>query len=121
MTQTAVDDANWQDTRRVEVWAGELRVNLVRLIAIVLFYGRHLIEFFLADANSPVRGAYHVRVTIIVIAWAAVAVLLHLALSRRRMPENLKFAVVGFDLLMTTLLCAIAGGPRTPLVLIYFP
>ena len=110
----------WRDARRVEAWAGELRVNLIRLIAIVLFYGRHLIEFFLAPADSPVRGAYHIRVTAVIVAWAAMAVVLHVMLSRRRMPEPLKYFSVGLDLLMTTLLCAIAGGPRTPLILLYY-
>src|SRR5947199_10874842 len=76
-----VEDPTWLDARRVEAWAGELRVNLIRLIAIVVFYGRHLIEFFLAAADSPVRGRYHLRVTAVVIAWAAMAVVLHVLLS----------------------------------------
>src|SRR4051794_34886816 len=81
----------WLDARRPEAWAGELRVNLVRLLAIVLFYGRHLVEFYLAAPGAPMRGVYHVRVTVIVLAWATAAVALHLLLSRRRLPEPLPF------------------------------
>src|SRR3954469_21152656 len=84
-------DVAWLDARRPEAWAGELRVNLIRLIAIVLFYARHLVEFYLAAPGSSVRGNYHTRVTVIVIAWAAFAVALHLILSRRRLPEPLPY------------------------------
>jgi hypothetical protein len=116
----AAHDTEWLDARRPEAWAGELRVNLVRLLAIVLFYARHLVEFYLAAPDAPVRAVYHARVTVIVLAWAAMAVALHLLLSRRRLPESLPFVAVFVDLLMVTLLCAAAGGPRTPLVLLYF-
>src|SRR5690349_17827456 len=84
-------ETSWLDARRPESWAGELRVNLVRLVAIVLFYGRHLVEFYMAAPAAPVRGVYHVRVTVNVLTWAAMAVALHLLLSRRRLPEPLPF------------------------------
>src|SRR3954464_12920987 len=105
---TEVTTARWDDVSRVEVWAGELRVNLIRLVAIVLFYGRHLVEFYLASPGSPVRGPYHPRATAVVVAWSAAAVLLHVALSRRRMPVWLPYFTVLLDVLMVTVLCAIA-------------
>ena len=110
----------WHDVSRVESWAGEVRVNLVRLIAIVLFYGRHLVAMFTAGDNSPERGRYHLLVTAITLAWAALAVILHIWLSRRQMPPWLKYAAVLTDALMMTLLCVAAGGPMSPLVLLYF-
>ena len=58
---------SWELSRRVEAWAGEIRVNLIRIAAIVLFYGRHLIEVMLAPKDSPVRGEYHLRVTAVVL------------------------------------------------------
>jgi hypothetical protein len=116
-----LEDATWPDARRPEAWAGELRVNLIRLVAIVLFYGRHLVDFYLASPGSPVRGAYHARVTIVVVAWAAAAILLHVTLSRRRVAESLPYFTVLLDLLMVTVLVALAGRPRGPLVLLYFP
>src|SRR4051812_30323648 len=67
----------WDDVSRVESWAGEVRVNLVRIIAIVLFYGRHLVAIFTAGDTSPERGRYHLLVTAITLAWAALAVILH--------------------------------------------
>jgi hypothetical protein len=45
---------------------------------------------------------------------------IHLILSRRVYPPAMKFATALLDVLMITVLCAIAGGPKTPLVLLYF-
>jgi hypothetical protein len=115
------DELNWADTSRVEAWAGELRVNLVRMIALVLFYARHLIEFWLGGPGSPYRGAYHARVTWIVIAWAVMAIIMHLRLSRRHYHAWTKYLAVGWDCAMVVALGAIAGGPRSPLVLLLFP
>jgi hypothetical protein len=114
------DDSLWRDVRRPEAWAGELRVNLIRLLAIVVFYARHLVEFYAAAPDAPVRGVYHGRVTVTVLLWATAAVVLHLILSRRHLPRALPYAAVLLDVLMTTLLCCVAGGPRTPLVVLYF-
>jgi hypothetical protein len=110
----------WDDVARVESWAGEVRVNLVRLIAIVLFYGRHLVMMFLGGDASAERGRYHLMVTAIVLGWATLAVILHVWLTRRHMPWWLKYAAVLMDGLMMTLLCAVSGGPKSALVLLYF-
>jgi hypothetical protein len=110
----------WQDARRVEAWAGELRVNVIRLIAIALFYGRHLVEYFLANPDARVRGVYHARVTFVCAAWFAVALALHIVLTRRRMPWWLSYATVAWDAAMITILCMLTGDARTPLVLLLF-
>lgn len=111
---------DWDDTRRIEAWAGELRVNVIRLIAIALFYGRHLIEYWMAAPDAKVRGLYHARVTFVCAAWFAVALALHVVLTRRRMPWWLSYAAVTFDAAMIAILCMLTGDARTPLVLLFF-
>ena len=70
MTTDSPTTDRWDEVRRVEQWAGEVRVNLIRLTGIVLFYGRHLADYALAPADSPTlstssivsfatRGRYH--------------------------------------------------------------
>jgi hypothetical protein len=110
----------WHDSRRPESWAGEIRVNLVRLLAIALFYGRHLVEVMLSGRDSPLRGRYHLAVTMVVIVWVFEAVVLHLWLSRRFWADWIKYAAVLWDAMMITTLCAVAGGVHTPLLLLYF-
>src|SRR6185503_9028121 len=56
--------------------------------------------------------------------WAGVAGAVHLVLSRRIHPPAMKFITSLLDVLMITLLCAIADDPQipriTPLLLLYF-
>ena len=115
-----IEPSAWSDARRIESWAGEIRVNMIRLAAIVIFYARHLVELYVSPHDSPVRGVYHARVTVIVLAWAMAAVGLHVVLARRRLPAALQVGAVLLDLLMTTLVCCVAGGPRTALIVLYF-
>ncbi|HEY8665750.1 MAG TPA: prolipoprotein diacylglyceryl transferase family protein [Tepidisphaeraceae bacterium] len=103
-----------------ESWAGEIRVNLIRLVAIVLFYGRHLAEYFIARGDAVARG-YHLRVTMIVGVWAIAAVILHRLLRARSMMPALSYIAAILDLLLITLLCMIGDGPKSPLILLYFP
>ncbi|HEX4796585.1 MAG TPA: hypothetical protein VH370_22530 [Humisphaera sp.] len=116
-----MDNSDLDDLERSQAWAGEIRVNLVRLVAIALFYGRHLIEVMLSPAGSAVRGRYHLAVTMLVVLWAFECVVLHRWLTQRIYADWMKFAAVLWDAGMITCLCAIAGGARTPLVLLYFP
>ena len=110
----------WDDVRRLEEWAGEIRVNLIRLTGIVLFYGRHVVEYLLASPGAYVRGPYHLRVTWVAAAWAASVFLVRSQLARRVVPPWLKYATTAWDLFLVTVLCMIAGGPRSPLVLLLF-
>jgi hypothetical protein len=118
---TNVQDLQWADTQRLEGFAGELRLNLLRLIAIALFYGRHLAEVLTSPEGSDLRGVFHLRITWVCLIWAGGAIILHLWLTRRRVAPWLKYAVVTLDSSMITLLCTIAGGPKTPLILLFFP
>jgi hypothetical protein len=110
---------DWIDAQRIEQFAGEVRVNRFRLAAIVVFYARHLIDVYIAKAPAATER-YHAIVTGIVVAWATMAVVLHWRLSRRRVGETTKFIVVAWDLIMITAICALAAGPKAPLVLLYF-
>jgi hypothetical protein len=115
------DGGAWADVQRVEGFAGETRMNLARLAAIAVFYVRHLVEVIAAAPSDPVRGAYHTRITWICLLWAGAGAVLYLWLRRRRVEPWLKYVVVVIDAVMITLICTLAGGPKSPLVLLYFP
>jgi hypothetical protein len=110
----------WEDARRLEAFAGEARVNLVRTAALAAFYGHHLLRVAFFDPS--LRGsAYSAAVTIVVAAWAAAALALHLCLRRRFVPPALPYVATSWDLaLITALLVASPDGPHSPLVLLYF-
>lgn len=110
--------ASWNDARRIEAWAGEIRVNLLRVAAILAFYGHHLLNvYFFQDIGAA--GTYHASVTALAIAWSAGAMLLHFALSRRWVPPPLMAAAVTWDLLLVTVLLILSGGPKSPLTFLY--
>src|SRR5438094_7651113 len=115
------DDDRWADARRIEAWAGEVRANLIRLAAIVVSYGYHLINVFLVPGNEALRGAYHATVTTLVMAWAAAVMLLYFCLSRRYVPPGLKYAATIWDLfLITGLIAFTRDKPTSPLLTLYF-
>lgn len=110
---------HWQDTQRVESWAGEMRVNLIRIAALLVFYCHHLANVYVFN-DSKHGGAYHDAVTLLVLAWSAAALVLYLCLSQRWLPGWLKFAAVGWDILLATTLLMLGSDPANMLAVLYF-
>jgi hypothetical protein len=116
------DDLRWAGARRIEEWAGETRVNLFRLAAVLVFYAHHLYNVYFGDDPS-VAGPFHLAVTALVLAWSGEVVALYLCLARRWVPPWLKYAVTAADIvLVTALLMVVAhvgGDARTWLAALY--
>lgn len=110
----------WADARRIEAWAGEVRVNLIRAVSVLVFYGYHLLNVY-AFKDPGAQGKYHLAATAITLAWTVAVSGLHVCLSRRWVPPGLKYVATFTDLtLVTALLIASPEGPRSPLVVLYF-
>jgi hypothetical protein len=116
----------WEDARRLEGWAGEARVNLLRAASVIAFYGQHLLNLYafhddLGFAEVAPRAAYHVAVTAVTAGWALAVLGVYVCLSRRWVPPGLKYAATFWDLaLVTALLCLSPDGPRSALIFLYF-
>lgn len=106
----------WKAALQVEEWAGEVRVNAIRVLAIVAFYAQHLVNIHIV--KEPLGPAYHLAITAIALGWVATAVTLHLALGRRYRPAWLPYAVVSADLLLVTLLLMVSDGPQSALLVL---
>lgn len=105
-----MSDANrWAGARRIEEWAGETRVNLVRLAALLVFYAHHLYNVYFGDDPS-VAGPFHLAVTALVLAWSGEVVVLYLCLARRWVPPWLKYAATAADLVLATSLLMVVAG-----------
>ena len=115
-------DLRWEDARRLEAWAGEVRVNLLRAASLIVFYGYHLLNVYVLSADATLKGEYHAKVTLIVLAWALAVGVLHVSLSRRWVPPLLKYVAVAWDLVMISALLLIdkQAGPHSPLIVLYF-
>jgi hypothetical protein len=116
-----MSEVRWDDARRLEAWAGEFRVNLLRVTALAVFYGYHLLNAYVLSDDPTLRGWYTAVVTVIVLAWSVAAGALHVCLQRRWCPPALKYVAMFWDLALVTELLIVGGdGPRTPLLLLYF-
>ncbi len=110
-------DAPWKAAQRAEEWAGELRVNLIRLVAIAAFYGHHLFNYYVRGLPD-LTSQYHLTVTGIAAAWTAAALALHTGLVRRLNPPYVKYAAVAWDAFMTTSLLIFSDGPKSSLLVL---
>lgn len=117
-----MNDDRWADARRLEAWAGEVRVNLLRTAALIVFYGHHLLDVYVYGGDRSAEAAvYHAEVTAIVLAWTGAIVVLYVCLARRWVPPGLKYAATFWDIAMiSALLIASPDGPRSPLLYLYF-
>jgi hypothetical protein len=114
------DERAWADARRVESWAGEFRINLIRLIAIAGFYGYHLLDtYLLRPDDEEIVGRYHTQITILALAWAVGALAMHLYLVNRWVPAALKYIATAWDLVMVTALLMIGQDPHNLLTALY--
>jgi hypothetical protein len=110
----------WTVARGLESRAAELRINLLRLVALVTFYGFHLVKVYSVKDPAYLGPSYHGTVSVVALAWGVMVVVLHACLSRDWAPSWLMYAVVGLDLILATVLLTQAGDPRSPLLILYF-
>ncbi len=113
-------DPAWNAAQRLEGLAGEVRVNLIRLVALVAFYGHHLVNVFVVRDNPSLQGAYHTVVTSLVLAWALAVLVIHYCLMRRWLPSVLKYVVTAWDILLITTLLMVSSDGRSMLAVLYF-
>jgi hypothetical protein len=116
---TMNDDRSWADARRLESWAGELRLNLIRLVAIAGFYGYHLLDAYVLGDDPALRGNYHTLVSVVTFAWAVGALTLQLYLLNRWVPAALMYVATAWDLVMITAVLMIGHNPGSMLAVLY--
>jgi hypothetical protein len=92
------NDNSWSDAQRLESWAGEMRINLIRAAALAAFYGHHLLNVFVISDDPTLKGRFHAAATGVVLVWSLGILLLHQCLSRRYVPWWLKYTSLAMDL-----------------------
>jgi hypothetical protein len=110
----------WASAQRIEGWAGEERVNLIRLGSLLVFYGQHLLNVYLFRDDPSIQGDYHAAVTALMLAWAAEVLGVHYCLSRRWVPPALKYVTTAWDTLLVTALLFLGRDPKPTLSALYF-
>jgi hypothetical protein len=122
------DDGSWYIVGRWREYEGERRANLLRLAAIVAFYGVEMANYhgfrlggFELPRVEAVNRPFHLAVTALAVAWTMTALVVHLCLRSQVFPASLKYLSTAADLALLTSVLAVSDGPRSPLVVGYFP
>ena len=122
---TDSNDFKWKIVERWQEYRSEIRVNILRVSCILVFYGIELVNFFGLKIGSlelvkVVDLEFHKKVSYLALAWSLMAGAVFFCLIQRFFPPILKYLTTSFDLLALTILLFIADGALSPLIICYF-
>ena len=125
-------DAIWAVAGRWRQREAEMRINLVRIAAVGVFYLIHLAHHWAATHDSSLlksleletggvlSSKFHIAVTCIAVAWTMLALLVHAMLLQGRFPRWLGVASSLLDVVLLTAMLLLSSGAASPLVAGYF-
>lgn len=126
-TKGSTSELPWHITSRWQELEGETRANVLRLIAVVVFYAAELASYhglhfgpLEIPAASEITRTLHRGVTYVVIGWILVGLAVQFTLARRYFPSYLKYATTLVDLALLTSILMLGTGPKSPMVAGYF-
>src|SRR5262245_13893670 len=99
-------ERSWFVTGRWQEYEGESRTNLIRVIAVTIFYAVELLNYHGLRLGSwelfpgcGVDRPFHEAVTALAVAWMAVSVGIAVCLRQHVFPAFLKYLAAGTDLI----------------------
>jgi hypothetical protein len=125
-------DRSWFIAQRLQAYEAESRANLLRIIAIGVFYLVHLWSYFGSQGWLPNYGflqiaesgeiskRFHLLITLVAVAWAMLALGILLALQNRIFPRWLPYFSTSCDIVLLTSIVCLGGMARSPLIVGYF-
>ena len=120
-------DQSWFIATRWEQYQAEGRANLLRLIALVLFYAVEVVHYYGLPLDflelppaGPNEAAFHWAVASLTALWVIEAAVVAWSLHVRFFPRWLPYASTAADLLLLTMVLMLGHGPQSPLLVAYF-
>jgi hypothetical protein len=118
-------ERQWFIVGRWQEVEGEGRANLLRIIAIGVFYSIELasqygFSFGWLQLGPAVDVRAHQVITAVAVAWTMVALGVHVMLREQIFPPALKYASTMCDVVLLTTMLLVAHGPRSAMVVGYF-
>jgi len=114
------ENRHWFIIERWQQFDGERHANLLRLLAIGVFYLIQLIVFFGYEEPTEAQTLFHKHATMIAAVWSLLALLVLVCLRRNIFPRGFSMAVTGIDIIMLTLTAWLGSKGESPLVPAYF-
>ena len=103
--------------QRRETWAGDVKANFIRMVALVIFTINEIFNYYLLHA---VDKRFHIGSLIIISLWVIASINFHILLRRHWLPRATPYLMPSVDIFLVTWLILLGDGPKSPLVGIYF-
>ncbi len=120
-------DRPWFIATRWEQYQAEGRANLLRLIALCLFYSVEVaryygvpLDFLELPPAGPNEAAFHWAIASLTALWVVEAAVVAWLLRLHFFPRWLPYASTAADLVLLTTALMIGHGPQSPLLVAYF-
>jgi hypothetical protein len=120
-------DQSWFIATRWEQYQAEGRANLLRLIALALFYAVEVVRYYGVPLDflelppaGPNEAAVHWAIASITVLWVIEAAVVAWLLRVRFFPRSLPYASTAADLVLLTMVLMVGHGPQSPLLVAYF-
>jgi hypothetical protein len=120
-------DQSWFIATRWEQYQAEGRANLLRLIALALFYAVEVVRYYGVPLDflelppaGPNEAAVHWAIASITVLWVIEAAVVAWLLRVRFFPRSLPYASTAADLVLLTMVLMLGHGPQSPLLVAYF-
>ena len=98
-TMSVVLEPKWTKELDWESWGGEIRVNFIRLTAILMFYGQHLLHLITAESSAS-NANYHLRATVLSLTWGLLVIAVYVMARSQQNPPYMKYITTAYDILM---------------------
>lgn len=113
-------EREWYIVNRWLEFEGEARANLLRALAIGVFYAVQLYQYYIVQQAGAAALPFHQQATALAVAWAMLALGVTVCLRRQIFPAALKYVSTGCDLVLLAALVWLAGGPNMAIVRVFF-
>lgn len=110
---------DWWLFQRVQDVNSALKVNIVRAIAIVVYYAIHLANYLSLDDATDATRQFHWNATLIFISGLLIVAAIFLAYYLRHLPPYAKFVSTSVDIALVVAAAAIGDRANSWLVVIF--
>lgn len=124
------DQYAWDIACRWRQYEAEIRVNVVRVVAIGLFYLVHLAHYYSAKGfgqeflqlndGVTLSSQRHIAITTVVVAWMMYGLVVHMLLQDKVFPKRLPVLSICMDNLLLTSVLLLSNGAGSPILAGYF-
>lgn len=115
----ATPEQMWWVFQRVQEVNSAIRINVIRMIAVISFVAVHLFNYFPLSEPSKAQREFHFFAMLIAATWLFVCVVVFIAYRVKFIPPLAKYTTTLTDIALLTTAACIGAKTQSWLVLIY--